>query len=81
MNGLSLLDHLSVIRDPRQQWKIEHKLADILFLTVAAVIGGAEGWEDIEDFGHDHLDWLRQHGDFGLCWQTRAFLCMTPLPG
>lgn len=64
MNGLSLLDHLSIVRDPRQQWKIEHKLADILFLTVTAVIGGAEGWEDIEDFGNDHLDWLRQHGDF-----------------
>ncbi|TDW58846.1 DDE family transposase, partial [Oceanimonas baumannii] len=47
MNGLSLLDHLSIVRDPRQQWKIEHKLADILFLTVTAVIGGAEGWEDI----------------------------------
>ncbi|WP_134114015.1 transposase family protein, partial [Oceanimonas baumannii] len=52
MNGLSLLDHLSIVRDPRQQWKIEHKLADILFLTVTAVIGGAEGWEDIEDFGN-----------------------------
>ncbi|MGR5415032.1 ISAs1 family transposase, partial [Vibrio astriarenae] len=31
---------------------------------VAAVIAGAEGWEDIEDFGEDNLDWLRQYGDF-----------------
>ncbi|OIN05327.1 ISAs1 family transposase [Oceanisphaera psychrotolerans] len=64
MNGLSLLDHLAIISDPRQQWKVEHKLSDILFLTIAAVIGGAEGWEEIQDFGVDHLDWLRQYGDF-----------------
>nr|PMK18712.1 hypothetical protein BCU05_17375 [Vibrio sp. 10N.261.54.C3] len=41
MNGLSLLDHISVIRDPRQAWKIEHTLTDIIFLTIAAVIAGA----------------------------------------
>ena len=64
MNGSSLLEHISIIRDPRQSWKIEHKLTDIIFLMVAAVIAGAEGWEDIEDFGHDHLDWLRKYGDF-----------------
>ena len=64
MNGLSLLDHISVIRDPRQAWKIEHTLTDIIFLTIAAVIAGAEGWEDIEDFGEDNLEWLRQYGDF-----------------
>lgn len=64
MNGLGLLDHLSIISDPRQQGKVEHKLSDILFLAIVAVIGGAEGWEEIEDFGIDHLDWLRQYGDF-----------------
>ncbi|WP_042045378.1 hypothetical protein, partial [Escherichia coli] len=25
---------------------------------------GAEGWEDIEDFGETHLDFLKQYGDF-----------------
>ncbi|MGG7295991.1 ISAs1 family transposase, partial [Escherichia coli] len=29
-----------------------------------AVISGAEGWEDIEDFGETHLDFLKQYGDF-----------------
>ncbi|MFA0088740.1 ISAs1 family transposase [Vibrio sp. 10N.261.51.F12] len=64
MDEKSLLEHISVIRDPRQSWKIEHTLADIIFLMVAAVIAGAEGWEDIEDFGEDNLEWLRQYGDF-----------------
>ncbi len=56
MNGLSLLDHISVIRDPRQAWKIEQTLTDIIFLTITAVIADAEGWEDIEDFGEDNLE-------------------------
>lgn len=64
MTGLSLLDHISIIKDPRQSWKISHKLADVIFLTVTALIAGAEGWEEIEDFGADHLPWLRQYGDF-----------------
>lgn len=42
MNGLSLLDHFSIINDPRQQWKVEHKLSDFLFLAIVAVIGGAK---------------------------------------
>ena len=64
MNGLDLLSQLSIISDPRQAWKIEYKLTDILLLTITAVIGGAEGWEEIEDFGTDHLDWLKKYGDF-----------------
>ncbi|WP_439033336.1 ISAs1 family transposase [Agarivorans sp. QJM3NY_33] len=32
---------------------------DALFLTVCATIGGANGWEDIKDFGEAHYDWLR----------------------
>ncbi|WP_372198718.1 ISAs1 family transposase [Vibrio sp. 10N.286.52.E2] len=47
-----------------QAWKIKHTLTDIIFLTIAVVIASAEGWEDIEDFGEDNLEWLRQYGDF-----------------
>ena len=59
-----LMEHISVIPDYRQAWKVEHKLSDILLLTICAVISGAEGWEDIEDFGETHLDFLKQYGDF-----------------
>ncbi|ERT10661.1 hypothetical protein O185_23580 [Photorhabdus temperata J3] len=31
---------------------------------MCAVIAGAEGWEDIEDFGKMRLDWLQQKGLF-----------------
>ncbi len=42
-----LMEHISIIPDYRQAWKVEHKLSDILLLTICAVISGAEGWEDI----------------------------------
>ena len=43
------------IHDDRQSAKIHYAFYDVLFLTVCAVIGGADGWEDIEDFGEVHL--------------------------
>ena len=64
MNAVDLMNTLSVIYDPRQQWKIEHKLTDVLVLIICAVIAGCEGWEEIEDFGNERLDWLKQYGDF-----------------
>ena len=64
MNEGNLLENFSIIKDKSQRWKIEHKLFDILLLTICAVIAGADDWEDIEDFGNDRLDWLKQYGDF-----------------
>ncbi|SFO11562.1 Predicted transposase YbfD/YdcC associated with H repeats [Xenorhabdus japonica] len=31
---------------------------------MCAIIAGAEGWEDIEDFGKTYLDWLQKKGLF-----------------
>jgi hypothetical protein len=31
---------------------------DILILAVCAVIGGAEGWEDIEEYGKAQAEWF-----------------------
>jgi len=50
------------LKDPRQTAKISYSLFDVLKLC--AVIGGAEGWHDIEDFGEAYLDWLQQRGLF-----------------
>ncbi|EHX8088714.1 transposase family protein, partial [Escherichia coli] len=37
-----LMEHISITPDYRQAWKVEHKLSDILLLTIFAVISGAE---------------------------------------
>ena len=50
---MSLLAQLATIDDPRSDINKQHDLLDILFLTVSAVISGAEGWKDIKEFGDD----------------------------
>ena len=59
----SFISHFSIIEDPRKSNK-QHQLMDILFLSICAVLSGAEGWEDIEDFGHAKLDWLKRYLPF-----------------
>lgn len=59
----SFLKHFNTISDPRSDRKT-YPLLDLLFLSISAVISGAEGWEQIEDFGHAKLDWLKQYLPF-----------------
>ena len=54
------ISHFSIIPDPRIERSKKYPLIEILFLSMAAVIGDAGGWEEIEDFGRDRLEWLRQ---------------------
>ena len=42
--------YFETIRDPRQSWKIEYDLHEILIVTICAVISGCEIWEEIVDF-------------------------------
>jgi predicted transposase YbfD/YdcC len=61
---MSFMEHFAIVDDPRQDINVKHDLLDVLFLTVSAVISGAEGWKDIEEFGLEKLDWLRQYRPF-----------------
>lgn len=58
----SIVEHFSVIKDPRQQSKIEYELLDILFLCVVAMICGAEAWHDIELVGKARIAWFQSKG-------------------
>ena len=60
----SFLQHFEAIEDPRIDRCKRHELLDIIFLAVSAVLSGAEGWEQIEDFGSHRLDWLRRYRPF-----------------
>ena len=55
----SLLKHFETLEDPRTAYLIEHRLLDIVALTICAVVCGAEGWEDIEAYGRSKLEWLK----------------------
>ena len=39
---------------------VEHRLIDIITITVCAVIGGANNWVEVELFGQRRQAWLRQ---------------------
>ena len=62
--SVTFLTHFDSISDPRIERCKKHNLMDILSLAISAVMSGSEGWEDIENFGHVKLDWLRQYGSF-----------------
>lgn len=57
----SFIEHFSSLDDPRIDRKKLHSLMDIITLAVCAVASGADGWEAIEDFGKEKLDWLRKY--------------------
>jgi predicted transposase YbfD/YdcC len=51
------------IPEHRQEKKISHPLENIIFITVSAVISGAEHWDEIEDFGKAKIEWLKKYLD------------------
>ncbi len=55
--------HISIIPDYRTNWKVEHKLSDILLLFLCRYFE-CEGWGRYRGFWETHLDFLKQYGDF-----------------
>jgi predicted transposase YbfD/YdcC len=58
---MNILDFAQSLPDHRQEVKIRHLSTDIIFITVAAVICGAQDWEDIEYFGHCKEEFFRTY--------------------
>ena len=57
---ISFLDHFKGLEDPRSERNRDYTMSEILLVTLCAAICGAEGWQDVEDFGKAKLDYLRQ---------------------
>ena len=55
----ALEEHFNKITDPRMDRTKEHKLIDMIAIAICAVICGAEGWTDIENFGNSKFSWLQ----------------------
>jgi hypothetical protein len=54
----SIVTHLGSLEDPRDIRGKEHLLLDIITIALCAVISGAEGWQDIAEYGRAKQDWL-----------------------
>lgn len=57
----SFLDYFENLKDPRSTRNRIYSMSEILLVTLSAAICGAEGWQDVEDFGKIKIDYLRGH--------------------
>jgi predicted transposase YbfD/YdcC len=55
------ISYFTELPDPRIDRCKEQLLEDIIFITIAAVICGAETWNEIEYYGKAKEEWLRQY--------------------
>jgi hypothetical protein len=53
------LKYFAELRDPRIERNREHLLEEILPMAIAAVLSGAESWNDIAQYGEDKREWLQ----------------------
>lgn len=80
---LLVIHHFSALPDPRVDRTRRHALVSILLVTFAAVLAGAEGWDEIAEFGRVRVDWLGQmvpmpHGSPSADVIRRVFSALKP---
>jgi predicted transposase YbfD/YdcC len=54
-----LFDSFAHVSDARST-NARHQLFDIFVIALCAVISGAEGWEDMEEYGQAQAEWFQQ---------------------
>lgn len=54
-------ENFGALKDPRIDRTKKHALLDIMALGILGVMAGAQGYEEIEDFGKAHESWLKQY--------------------
>lgn len=58
---MTLLERMVTLSDRRVIGRCDHDLVDIVVLSLCAVMCGADGWDDIEEWGREKEEWLRQY--------------------
>jgi len=51
-------EYFRLVLDPRVERTRYHLLTDIITIAILAVIAGAKGWSDIEEYGINKKEWL-----------------------
>ncbi|MFM0213994.1 transposase family protein, partial [Paraburkholderia sediminicola] len=59
--GKQLIMRLSAIEDPRVVGRTWHRLIDILSIALFSVLAGAQGWDEMEEWGIAHEARLQQY--------------------
>ena len=63
-----MLDHFSVVGDPREGCKVRYPLREVLFLVTCATIAGCDDYDEIADWGPSqgvaHLGFLQGYSEY-----------------
>jgi predicted transposase YbfD/YdcC len=55
----SVLEHFAALPDPRRDHGKVHMLDEIVFMSISAVLCGADSWQEIADYSQSKYDWLK----------------------
>jgi predicted transposase YbfD/YdcC len=58
-----MVDHFSIIEDPRMDRCKKHELLPILVMTMCSVICNCDTWSEIELFCKERIDWFKKFFD------------------
>ena len=56
---IGIIDLCKQIEDPRMNRKKVHKMETIIYISIAAVICGAQSWNEIEEFGNSKIAFFK----------------------
>ena len=56
---IGIIDLCKQIEDPRMNRKKVHKMETIIYISIAAVICGAQSWNEIEEFGNAKIGFFK----------------------
>ena len=62
--NINFLDYFDNFEDPRVDRNKLYPMSEILLITLSAVISGAEGWKDVENFGKAKIKFLKKYLPF-----------------
>lgn len=63
VEGFKINELLTDLKDHRVNRTKLHSMENIIFISMAAVICGAETWNEIQDYGQDKEEWLKNFLD------------------
>jgi predicted transposase YbfD/YdcC len=55
----SIFEHFAALPDPRRDQGRIHRLDEILFMAICAVLCGADSWLEIAEYSESKKDWLK----------------------
>lgn len=56
-----LIEEVKTMKDTRQQWKVQHKLSDIVIIVMLSILTGHNDFEEMVIFAEARIDILRKY--------------------